>query len=341
MKHLLLITLFCTIASLAHGEEVPDDLKKLITESLQKQMIKVSAGNACKCIGSIDAGTKTSEQMAKEINGCIDKEMLAYQMMSQISSGKMTFKDGEKNEKEQKNSDEKAMNIIVVDTSKESIRYKLYYYELERYLMDSCKIIQLKVASNNKSSNYSMSNNMLALSWYNKGDMASESNEYEKAVEYYTHALKIDSMFAFAWDNLGIAYRRLNNYDKAIECYKKSIQIDPQGKVPLQNLAVAYQYKEEYDNAIKAYEQLATLDDKNPEVYYGLGSIYTFYVNNYEKGLENICKAYNIYISNKSPYRADAEKLINQIYGAMKHEGKTEQFNEILKKNGIFLLMEK
>lgn len=341
MKHLLLITLFCSIASLAHGQEITDDLKKSITESLQKQMIKVSAGNACKCIDSIDAGTKTSEQMAKEINECIDKEMMAYQMMAQIGSFKMKMDNDKSEEKPKSNSDEKYEHTVVINTDKESTSYKLYYYELERYLMDSCTIMKSKAASNNKLGNYSMSNNMLALRWYEKGGYASEAKKYDKAVEYYTKALKVDSMFTFAWDNLGLAYRKLENYDKAIECYKKSIQIDPKGMMPLQNLAIAYQYKKEYDNAVKAYEQLATVDDKNPEVYYGLGTVYTFYMNNYEKGLENICKAYNIYISNKSPYRADAEKLINQIYGAMKHEGKTEQFNEILKKNGIVFLMEK
>lgn len=332
MKNLLLITLFCVIASFAHGQEITDDLKKSITESLQKQMIKVSAGNACKCIDSIDAGTKTSEQMAKEINECIDKEMMAYQMMAQIGSFKMKMDNDKSEEKPKSNSDEKYEHNVVINTDKESTSYKLYYYELERYLMDSCTIMKSKAASNNKLGNYSMSNNMLALRWYEKGGYASEAKKYDKAVEYYTKALKVDSMFTFAWDNLGLAYRKLENYDKAIECYKKSIQIDPKGMMPLQNLAIAYQYKKEYDNAIKAYEQLATVDDKNPEVYYGLGNIYAVYLKDYEKGLDNLCKAYILYLELKSPYRTDAETMISQIYAAMKKEGKTERFNEILTK---------
>lgn len=330
MKNLLLMTLFCAITSLAHGQEITDDLKKSITESLQKQMIKESAGNACKCIDSINAGDKSSEQMAKEINECIDKEMMAYQMIAQLGSFKMKLDNGELEEKPKNSSDEKLEHSIVINTNKESTDYKLYYYELERYLMDSCAIMKRKVASNNKLGNYSMSNNMLALRWYEKGGYASEAKNYDKAVEYYTKALKVDSMFAFAWDNLGIAYRRLSNYDKAIECYKKSIQIDPKGTMPLQNLAVAYQYKKEYDNAVKAYEQLATVDDKNPEVYYGLGNIYAVYMKDYEKGLDNLCKAYVLYLELKSPYRTDAETMISQIYAVMKNEGNTERFNEIM-----------
>ena len=48
-----------------------------------------------------------------------------------------------------------------------------------------------------------------------------------------------------------------------------------------------------------------------------------------------MCKAYNLYIQQKSPYRADAEKVINIIYYEMKKQGKEEKFNEILKANNI------
>jgi len=36
-------------------------------------------------------------------------------------------------------------------------------------------------------------------------------------------------------------------------------------------------------------------------------------LNDFEKGLENMCKAYNMYVYLKSPYRTDAEKIINLI----------------------------
>jgi len=66
-----------------------------------------------------------------------------------------------------------------------------------------------------------------------------------------------------------------------------------------------------------------------------LGDVYATKLNDYEKGLEYMCKAYNLYIEQKSPYRADAEKVINIIYYEMKKQGKEEKFNEILKANNI------
>lgn len=152
---------------------------------------------------------------------------------------------------------------------------------------------------------------------------------------YFEKAVKEDSEFAFAWDNLGVNYRRLKNYDKAIECYKKSLEIDPKGLMPLQNMALVYQYKKEYNKAIESYGKLAELDKNNPEVFYGIGNVYIVNLQDYEKGLDYMCKAYNLYVYLKSPYRSDAEKLISFVFVEMKKQGKEEKFNQILKNNNI------
>ena len=144
-----------------------------------------------------------------------------------------------------------------------------------------------------------------------------------------------NSNFAFEYDNIGICYRKLNRYDDAIKAYEKSLKIDPNGLTPLQNIAIAYIYKKDYKKAVKAYEKLAKLDSKNPEVYYGIGNIYAQYLFDYEKALENLCQAYNIYVNQKSPYRTDAETLINIVYQGLKKEGKEKVFNQILEKYNI------
>ena len=145
-------------------------------------------------------------------------------------------------------------------------------------------------------------------------------------------AVEEDPEFAFAWDNLGLTYRKLGNYDEALNAYTISLQIDPFGMMPLQNIAIVYLYKAEYDSAINTYERMAEIDENNPEIFYGLGHEY---LKEYEKSLDNICKAYNIYIEQNSPYRTDAEKLINYIYTEMEKAGKKDKFFEILKAHNI------
>ena len=201
--------------------------------------------------------------------------------------------------------------------------------------MENCISLNEKIKNNEEQSNKSFSKNQKAIDLYSKGTDELKKDNFKKAIEYFEKALKIDPEFVFAWDNLGVSYRNLDNYDKAIESYEKSLEIDPKGITPLQNIAVVYQYKKEYQKAIISYQKLAEIDSNNPEIYYGIGQIYALYLNDYEKGLDNMCKAYNMYIEQKSPYRTDAEKVINLIYSEMKKQGKEDNFNEILKSNNI------
>lgn len=201
--------------------------------------------------------------------------------------------------------------------------------------MDNCPTLKDKVASNNVVNNNSMSTNKEALKLYDLGMDETAKNNFKGAIEYYKKAVKIDPNFAFAYDNMGICYRRLEEYDLAIDAYEKSLKIDPNGLMPLQNIAVAYSYKKDYKKAVETYERLAKIEPNNPEVFYGIGQMYALHLNDSEKGLDNMCKAYKLYIEQKSPYRGDAEKIIQMIYAQMKKDGKEDNFNKILSANNI------
>src|SRR5450432_1148778 len=311
MKKILTSMLTICICCNCFSQQKEKSPKNLLLEEL-------SAG-ACKCIDSINVTDKSREEVTKEINKCIDAETGAYQLAAKLMGANdmkpdSVGKDGKKK-----------INISI-NTNKNSDEYKQYYYEIERYLMSSCGPLKDKIATNEKQSAKSFSENPEALDLYSKGINESKKENYESAIKYFEKAIKIDPEFAFAWDNMGISYRKLNNYDKAIECYKKSPEIDPKGLMPLQNIAVVYQYKKEYQHAIDAYLKLAELDKNNPEIYFGIGQIYAGYLSDFEKGLDNMCMAYNLYTEQKSPYRTDAEKLIKYIYAEMKKQAKEDVF---------------
>jgi len=263
-------------------------------------LLKELSENACKCIDSVDTRNKSNVEITREVSTCIDKQVVAYQLGSALMNVDLKSDLSATGNKTIK---------IEINTNKNSKDYKENYYKLESYLMENCKAVKNTVGATDIEDDKSVSENKVAREQY--------------------------STFVFAWDNLGICYRKLDNYDAAIYAYNKSLAINPNGIMPLQNIAVAYEYKKEYLKEIKAYESLSELDSFNPEVYYGIGRVYTFYLNDIEKGLDNICKAYNLYIKQKSPYRVDAETLINQIYNTMKENKKTDRFNEILKINNI------
>jgi tetratricopeptide (TPR) repeat protein len=303
---------------------ISQESKKTTSEKLLEEFSE----NGCKCIDSIETYNKSKKSVSKEIGQCIDKQTVGFQMgikLSQIEEIK---------EKAVEVNGKKEVNIEI-NTNENSQEYQKYYFQIERYMMENCATLKSTVAGTEKQNENSVSNDKKALEFYSQGLKASKDGDYKKAVEAFEKAVKQDPKFAFAWDNLGLNYRRLNDFDKAIESYSKSLKIDPDGMMPLQNIAVAYQYKKEYKNAIDAYEKLSKVDPSNPEVFYGIGTVYAVNLRDFEKGLDNFCKAYNIYVEHKSPYRSDAEKQINYIYGEMKKLGKENKFQEILQANNI------
>ncbi len=296
--------------------------------TINNSLLRELGENACKCVDSINVYSKKNSEIAEEISDCIDEQTSAYQIGSKLANVDL-LKEIEK-EKDGK----KQINISV-NLNKESDEYKEHYFRMERYLMANCKSAKIKIASSDGQNEKSFSSNKKSLEMYWKGVEETKKGDHKSAINYYEKALEIDSQFAFAWDNLGLSHRKLENYDKALTAYQKSLEIDPNGVMPLQNIAVVYQYKKEYSKAIEAYHKLSLIDKNNPEIFYGIGNIYAFDLKDLEKGLSNMCKAYNLYIEQKSPYRTDAEKVITSIYSEMKKQGMLTRFDEILKENNI------
>jgi tetratricopeptide (TPR) repeat protein len=282
--------------------------------------LRVSADLACKCIDSVALLNKKHDDYIEAISTCIDNEVTGYIISLKIYHSMV---------------DTGANKNIIINPSKNSNEYKLAYYEIESWLKDSCKSLNRTIGSNNDQNEHSFSSDDKALDFYNKGIEELNKDDFKAALPYFEKAVKRDDKFAFAWDNIGVCNRQLGNYDAAITAYKKSLTLDPKGKTALQNIPVAYEFKKEYDKALEAYLNILNFYPGDPEADYGAGRIYLFFKNDDEKALQYMCKAYNTYVSTKSPYRADAEKQISYIYGKMKTDGKEEVFNRILKENNI------
>jgi tetratricopeptide (TPR) repeat protein len=270
---------------------------------------------------------RSREEVAGDVNICITAQTGVYlvgmKLLNIDTLKDAVIKDG------------KTEINVSINMDENSAEFKAAYYDLERYMIDSCQSMKKKLAASEKQREKSLSTNKEALEYYYAGIDESEKGNYEAAIKKLKKAIRIDPEFAFAWDNLGVCYRKMEKYDDAIDAYNRSLEIDPNGSMPLQNIAIVYEYKKEYDKALKAYERLAKLDKNNPETFYGIGRMYVLAYNDFEKALDNLCKAYNLYIEQKSAFRADAEKVIQIIYGEMKKQGKEDKFKEILKKNNI------
>lgn len=319
---LLLLSFGATAQLEIDGKPLNEEQKKMVENTFSKQkMLSKTALSSCACIDSISTTNKNAKENAIEINKCIDKMVVFYQQSLTILKA-AAVKEGQK-------------ATMKIYTNPESNEYKNFYYEIERQIMDSCQAVKNVVGINNTESKKSFSKNDEAIKEYNDGTKYFRKDEYANALPYFEKAVKIDPEFAFAWDNIGVCNRRLGNLDAAIEAYQKSIKLDPTAFTANQNIALVYVDKKDYKKAIESYNTLAKLDKNNPEVFYGIGLIYYQYLFDYEKGLDNICKAYNLYIEQNSPYRTDAEKIIGYIYQELKKQNKIATFDAILKNNNI------
>ena len=299
------------------GDAVKQLLQQITDSS---RLLRETAGEACNCIDSINTAQKGHKAISEEIAKCIEKQAEGYQLAIKLLK---SFTGEEKD------------RTISLNINSNSAEYKRYYYEIERFLNDSCSAFKKAAASNNEESDFSTSGNPKALEAYNEGVVKMQAEQYKEAIKFFEKAVSIDEKFAFAWDNIGICFRKTAQYEEALKAYKKSLEIDPKGKTPLQNIPVVYSYMKNYDEAIRAYENLAAIHPGDPETFYGIGNIYTYAKPDMEKALHNMCKAYNLYVEQKSPYRTDAENSISYIFGQMKKAGKESEFYKILEEYHI------
>jgi len=75
-----------------------------------------------------------------------------------------------------------------------------------------------------------------SLIFYNQG-------LYEKSIEACKTAIQLKPDYADAHSNMGAAYNQLKQWDKAIEAFNKALRINPQHKLALGNLNWAKQEK--------------------------------------------------------------------------------------------------
>lgn len=302
------------------GKKVSDKEAKEIISQLKidtARFLASSAAEACKCIDSITLNKKSAAEISQDIFSCIDKHVTTYQLLLKINASMLG-----------------GSNKIELATDKNSNEYKRYYFEMERWLKDSCASLKNAVASDNKESEFSKSKDEKALEYYYKGVDFINVDNYKDALPWFEKAVKQDDKFAFAWDNIGVSKRKLGDLDGALAAYLKSLQLDPKGKLPLQNIPVVYEFKKDYEKALDAYKNILTVYPDDPEAYYGSARMYAM-KDDIEKALDNMCKAYNIYTQLSSPYRVDAENNINYFFKKLKETGKEELFYKVLKDNNI------
>jgi tetratricopeptide (TPR) repeat protein len=135
-----------------------------------------------------------------------------------------------------------------------------------------------------------------AYRYYIQGQTAFFKNDFSTAIEYYLHALEIDSSLVGAITNISLAYYNQGIYNLGREWIIKSQEkyglLSLKDKI--KNDAIYALYFKTLNDRIKYLRQLINLDDQNPMTYFNIGDCY-MEMFEYDKAIPEFEKALEIF----------------------------------------------
>lgn len=160
------------------------------------------------------------------------------------------------------------------------------------------KMVERSTASQKKRQDLDQ---MTAWDYRRQGNRYYELKEYEKAIESYTNALRIQSNTAQFYNDRGCVYIDLKKYDAAISDFDKAIELNLEDTSVYSNRGCAYNSLEEYEKAISDLDKAIELDPTNTSAYNNYGYTY-INLKEYSKAIPYLDKALELDPENKFAY---------------------------------------
>ena len=97
--------------------------------------------------------------------------------------------------------------------------------------------------------------------WIQLGHVYFDTGKYDKAINAYEKALKLNPSNADVLTDLGIMYRRSGQFRKAIEKFDKAVAVDPNHQNARLNKGIVLMHDlSDSDGAIRAWEDLLEIN---------------------------------------------------------------------------------
>src|SRR5271165_4018575 len=109
----------------------------------------------------------------------------------------------------------------------------------------------------------------------NRGWDFYQRRDYDKAINDYTEAIRLDPNDAKAYHNRGRAYHYTKHYDKALSDYTEAIRLDPNDGANYYDRGLAYYDNKDYDKAISDFTEAIRLDPNYAKAYHNRGLSYS------------------------------------------------------------------
>ena len=133
------------------------------------------------------------------------------------------------------------------------------------------------------------------------GNRAYDEEDYDKAIENYGKAIKLDSNNNHAYFCRGIAYDEIEKYSQAIDDFSKALKILPNDVSSYVCRGFSYRSLGEYQKAIDDFSMAIELKS-DYATYYSLRGNSYYHLKDYIKAIEDFDKAIKLDPDYKYPY---------------------------------------
>lgn len=100
---------------------------------------------------------------------------------------------------------------------------------------------------------------ILSVAYNNRGNAYVAEGEYDRAIQDYDQAIKVNPNYAKAFNNRGVAYARKGQHDLAVRDFNEAVKLDPDYAVAFANRAETYLTAGQHDRAAKDYDEAIRL----------------------------------------------------------------------------------
>lgn len=144
----------------------------------------------------------------------------------------------------------------------------------------SLSTLELELGNNTEAEEYAREAIDLGLNTYSSfnqlGATLAAQNKFKESIEEFDKAIALNRGDAQLWVNKGSSHFYIGEYEKALECFKEALRINPDFIPALKNLA-SYYYKEEkeYVLAQELLEKVTKLVPKDVEILVSLAKAYS------------------------------------------------------------------
>jgi tetratricopeptide (TPR) repeat protein len=150
-----------------------------------------------------------------------------------------------------------------------------------------------------------------ANNYYRLGTEYYLKDEYNKAIEYLTEAIKLEPDNAKYYNERGKNYNRLKDYEKSIADRSKAIELEPDNALYYNNRGINYNWLNDFERAVADKSKAIELKPDNAEYYNSRGISYSW-LRDYEKAIADYSNAIELKPDN-AKYYLDLARVLCRI----------------------------